>query len=80
MQFSRDAGGVDLGWGGAPASGWGKTSARAITYGPRAFGWTDVQPTRALYNEFQQELTISSTVDPGLDATMFYNFTIVVIQ
>ena len=22
VQFSRDAGGVDLGWGGAPASGW----------------------------------------------------------
>ncbi|WP_157206278.1 RagB/SusD family nutrient uptake outer membrane protein [Mariniflexile maritimum] len=73
VQFSRDAGGVDLGWGGAPASGWGKTSARAITYGPRAFGWTDVQPTRALFNEFQQELTISGAVDPRLDATMFYN-------
>jgi len=39
VQFSRSAGGVDLGWGGAPASGWGKTSARAITYGPRAFGF-----------------------------------------
>ena len=49
VQFSRDAGGVDLGWGGAPASGWGKTSARAITYAPRAFGWTDVQPTWALF-------------------------------
>ncbi len=73
VQFSRDAGGVDLGWGGAPASGWGKTSARAITYGPRAFGWTDVQPTRALFNEFQQELTTSGGVDPRLDATIFYN-------
>jgi tetratricopeptide (TPR) repeat protein len=73
VQFSRDAGGVDLGWGGAPASGWGKTSARAITYGPRGFGFTDVQPTWALYNEFQQEKTIANTVDPRLDATMFYN-------
>lgn len=73
VQFSRDAGGVDLGWGGAPQTGWGKTSARAITYGPRAFGWTDVQPTRALFNEFQEELTITGDVDPRLDATMFYN-------
>lgn len=73
VQFSRDAGGVDLGWGGAPASGWGKTSARAITYGPRAFGWTDVIPTRALFDEFHEELTISSEVDLRLDATMFYN-------
>lgn len=73
VQFSRDAGGVDLGWGGAPASGWGKTSARAITYGPRAFGWTDVQPTWALFNEYHEELTTSGDVDPRLDATMFYN-------
>lgn len=73
VQFSRDAGGVDLGWGGAPASGWGKTSARAITYAPRAFGWTDVQPTWALFNEFQQEKTKAGTVDPRLDATIFYN-------
>lgn len=73
VQFSREAGGVDLGWGGAPASGWGKTSARAITYGPRAFGWTDVQPTWALYNDYQIEKTTSGAVDPRLDATMFYN-------
>ena len=73
VQFSREAGGVDLGWGGAPASGWGKTSARAITYGPRDFGFTDVQPTRALFDEFHQELTLSGAIDPRLDATMFYN-------
>ncbi|MTH17766.1 RagB/SusD family nutrient uptake outer membrane protein [Flavobacterium sp. LC2016-01] len=73
VQFSRDAGGVDLGWGGAPASGWGKTSARAITYAPRAFGWTDVQPSWTLFNEFQQEKTKTNAVDPRLDATIFYN-------
>lgn len=73
VQFSREAGGVALGWGGIPASNWGKTSARAITYGPRAFGWTDVQPTWALYNEYHDELTASGAIDPRLDATMFYN-------
>ncbi len=73
VQFSRSAGGVDLGWGGAPATGWGKTSARAITYGPRAFGWTDVQPTFTLFNEYKLEKTTTNQDDPRLDATMFYN-------
>jgi tetratricopeptide (TPR) repeat protein len=73
VQFSREAGGVELGWGGAPGSGWGKTSARAITYGPRGFGFTDAQPTWTLFNEFQQEKTVANAVDPRLDATMFYN-------
>jgi len=73
VQFSRDAGGVDLGWGGAPAAGWGKTSARAITYAPRAFGWTDVQPSWVLFNEFHDEKTKTGDLDPRLDATIFYN-------
>lgn len=73
VQFSRDAGGVNLGWGGTPQADWGKTSARAITYAPRGFGWTDVQPTWALFNDFMIEPTIDGEVDPRLDATMFYN-------
>jgi starch-binding outer membrane protein, SusD/RagB family len=73
VQFSRDAGGKDLGWGGNPAPGWGKTSARAITYGPRGFGWTDVQPTRSAFNEFLLEKTAAGADDPRLVATMFYN-------
>ncbi len=73
VQFSRDAGGVDLGWGGTPASGWGKTSARGITYAPRGFGWTDMQPTWTLFNEFHDELTVDNKTDPRLDVTMFYN-------
>ncbi|MES2773724.1 MAG: RagB/SusD family nutrient uptake outer membrane protein [Bacteroidota bacterium] len=73
VQFSRAAGGQDLGWGGIPSSGWGKTSARAITFAPRSFGWTDVQPTRSVFNEFLVEKTISNQDDPRLDATIFYN-------
>lgn len=73
VQFSRDAGGKDLGWGGTPSSSWGKTSARAITYAPRGFGWTDVQPTRTLFNEFLQEKTTTNQEDPRLTATLFYN-------
>ncbi|RYZ48496.1 MAG: RagB/SusD family nutrient uptake outer membrane protein, partial [Sphingobacteriales bacterium] len=73
VQFSRDAGGSELGWGGAPQPGWGKTSARAITYAPRGFGWTDVQPTRSVYNEFLVEKTTGGADDPRLEATMFYN-------
>lgn len=73
VQFSREAGGVDLGWGGAPLSSWGKTSGRAITYAPRGFGWTDVQPTRTLLNEFLQEKTTANAIDPRTTATLFYN-------
>lgn len=73
VQMSREAGGVALGWGGIPASNWGKTSARAVTYGARGFGFTDVQPTWALYNEYHEEATVSGGLDPRLDATMFYN-------
>lgn len=73
VQFSRDAGGADLGWGGTPQPGWGKTSARAITFAPRGVGWTDVQPTPSIFNEFNVEKTTTNAVDPRLDATMFYN-------
>lgn len=73
VQFSREAGGVDLGWGGAPASGWGKTSARAITYAPRGFGWTDVQPTWTLFNAFLKEKTINGETDPRLNVTIAWN-------
>jgi tetratricopeptide (TPR) repeat protein len=73
VQFSRDAGGTDLGWGGDPSSGWGRTSSRAITFGAASFGFTDVQPTPVLYNEYLQEKTTSGAVDPRLDVTMYYN-------
>jgi tetratricopeptide (TPR) repeat protein len=73
VQFSRSAGGVELGWGGVPQPGWGKTSARAITYAPRGFGWTDVQPTRFIFNEFLLEKTTTLQDDPRLVATIAYN-------
>lgn len=73
VQFSLTAGGTDLGWQGIPSSTWGKYSARAITFGAPNFGWTDVQPTFSVFNEFQLEKTVDGNVDPRLDATIFYN-------
>lgn len=73
VQFSLTAGGTVLGWQGVPSSTWSKTSARAITYGAPNFGYTDVQPTFSVYNEYLQEKTASGDVDPRLDATIFYN-------
>lgn len=73
VQFSTTAGGTDLGWQGIPTSTWAKTSARAITYGAPNFGWTDVQPTMSVFNEFLQEKTVDGATDPRLDATIFYN-------
>jgi hypothetical protein len=73
IQFDAEAGGTDLGWQGVPIASWGKTSARAITYGAPDYGWTDVQPSMTAFNEFQQEKTVGGKVDPRLDVTMFYN-------
>jgi tetratricopeptide (TPR) repeat protein len=73
VQFSADAGGKDMNWGGEPAPTWGAVSGKAITYGARGFGWTDVQPTRYVYNEFLVEKTAAGKSDPRLDATIFYN-------
>ncbi|WP_281238229.1 MULTISPECIES: RagB/SusD family nutrient uptake outer membrane protein [Flavobacterium] len=73
VQFSRDAGGTTESWGGVPNANWRKTTARAITYGARDFGFVDVQPTWALFNEFHDEKTTTGAIDPRLDATMFYN-------
>ncbi|MFE3847082.1 RagB/SusD family nutrient uptake outer membrane protein [Flavobacterium sp. LB3P45] len=74
VQFDRNLGGT---WifptGGTPDTSWGKASARAITYGPRGFGWTDVQPTFALFNEYKIEKTETGQLDPRLDATVLYN-------
>lgn len=73
VQFEREAGGTELNWGGEPIASWGRTSARAITYAPRGFGWTDVQPTRSAFNEFLQEKTALGTDDPRLVSTILYN-------
>lgn len=73
VQFSRDAGGTDFNWGGEPAPGWGRTTGRAITYAPRGFGWTDVQPTRSIFDEFMLEKTAAGLEDPRLTSTILYN-------
>nr|WP_315248087.1 RagB/SusD family nutrient uptake outer membrane protein [uncultured Flavobacterium sp.] len=49
------------------------TTGRAVTFGAPDFGWTDVQPTFALLNEFKEEKTVTNEVDPRLDATIIYN-------
>jgi hypothetical protein len=74
-QFSLTAGGTDLQWQGIPSSTWGFYSARAITFGARNFGWTDVQPTQTLLAEYHQEKTVAGGIDPRVAATIFYNDT-----
>lgn len=55
------------------ASGIRITTGRAATYGPPDFGFTDIQPTFTLLNEFREEKTVNNQDDPRLDATIFYN-------
>ncbi len=74
VQFSREVGGTELPWGGAPQPGWGQTSARAITYGPENFGFSDCLPTRWIFDEFMIEKTVDGEEDPRLRASIFYNY------
>ncbi len=73
VQFSRNVGGSDASWGGEPQPGWGKTEGRAVTYGARGFGYTDIQPTLSLLAEFQTEKTAGGQDDPRQDATLYHN-------
>jgi starch-binding outer membrane protein, SusD/RagB family len=73
VQFSRNVGGSDASWGGEPQPGWGKTEGRAVTYGARGFGFTDMQPTLSSLAEFQTEKDAAGNDDPRLDVTMFHN-------
>jgi tetratricopeptide (TPR) repeat protein len=74
VQFDSSLGGTLIfPQGGHPDPTWNQASARAITYAARGFGWTDVQPTRTLLNDFLIEKTTSNQEDPRLIATIMYN-------
>jgi tetratricopeptide (TPR) repeat protein len=73
VQFSTNIGGSDASWGGEPQPGWGKTEGRAVTYGARGFGYTDIQPTLSLLAEFQTEQTAANQNDPRMDVTLYHN-------
>lgn len=73
IQFTTQVGGDIVGWGGVPAPNWGERQTRSITFAPEGYGWADVEPTQALFQEFQEEQTVNGEDDPRLDATMFYN-------
>jgi starch-binding outer membrane protein, SusD/RagB family len=73
VQFSREAGGLELGWVGTSPTR-SNTSARAITYAPAPFGWNDAAPTRWVVDEFLKEKTTDSKDDPRLQATIYYNY------
>lgn len=74
IQFSREVGGTVLGWVDAPYSDWAKTTARAITFAPAPFGWNDAEPTRWVFEKFQEEKTTSGELDPRLKATIYFNY------
>jgi len=74
VQFSRDVGGTAIGWQSPPRPDWGQTQARSITYAPTGFGWADIEPTRTLFNQFQQDTTVNGNPDPRLRASIFYNY------
>ncbi len=74
VQFNRDVGGTETSWQSPPTPNWGQTQARTITYAPTGFGWADIEPTKALFNAFQQDSTVDGKPDPRLRASLFYNY------
>lgn len=74
IQFSRDVGGITLGWVSSPGADWSKTTARAVTYAPAPFGWGDAAPTQWIVDEFKKEKTTTGEDDPRLRATIYYNY------
>ncbi len=74
IQFDRTVGGTVLGWVDEPGNDWSKTSARAITYGAENFGFSDVEPTPWIFNEFQVEPDTAGNVDYRLECTIMYNY------
>jgi SusD family. len=73
IQFQRMSQ-PDLGWVGAPASSWDKTTARAITYAPSPFGWGDMALNKWIFDEYKIEKTKTGTYDPRLYATITFDY------
>ena len=73
IQFTTEVGGNAVGFGGVPAPNWGEVQWRSITFSPVGYGFADVEPTQSLFDDFQEEETVSGEDDPRLGATMFYD-------
>jgi len=64
--------GSTQGWVGDPAPDWQKTDGYNKSLAPQPFGWGDVAPSVWIWNEFHKEKTIDNTLDPRLDACLYY--------
>lgn len=74
VQFNRNIGGTATSWQSPPQPDWGQTQARSITYAPTGFGWSDIEATPTLLDEFKKDTTVSGGPDPRMRASLFYNY------
>ncbi len=70
VQFSYDAGGSVMNYGGEPNSSWRQVSSVGHTYAMDGYGYSDFLPTRWLYEEYKEELTTEGGLDPRLLVTL----------
>lgn len=70
VQFSYDAGGNVMNYGGEPNVLWRQVSSVGHTYAMDGYGYSDFLPTRWLYEEFKKEPTEAGGTDPRLFATI----------
>lgn len=72
VQFATpdQVGGTVKNYGGEPTSAWMQVSSIGHTYAQDGYGYSDFLPTRWIYNEFKQELTVDGKLDPRLLTTI----------
>ncbi|MCC9134897.1 RagB/SusD family nutrient uptake outer membrane protein [Pontibacter silvestris] len=72
VQFGsvEEVGGSTRNYGGDPNSTWQQVSSQGYTYAMEGYGYSDVLPTRWIYNEFKEEKTVNGNSDPRLLETI----------
>ncbi len=73
VQFDASLSGTEQNWDNEPNSSWTKTSGKARTYGPIAFGgFGDIAPTQWIFDEFRKEKTTTNELDPRFTESVYY--------
>jgi starch-binding outer membrane protein, SusD/RagB family len=75
IQYDENVGGSTQGWIGNPSPDWSKTDGYNKSLGPSGAPincWGDVAPSLWIWNEFQQEKTVSGKIDTRMEESLFF--------
>jgi len=56
-----------------PTAEWKNTQLRPMTFAAEGYGWADVYPSKALYNDYMSEKTKNGNLDPRMFTTLIFN-------